>query len=257
MSAFIARELLHYCNVSYKSSTYMPPQCIQFYDLTFVLKGRLRYVVNGEKIDIHENDAIIIPPNAIRERIALNEPVKYVSYNFISAEGERIPNGPLLKGIISEQIRQIVSCFSASHLAETYSTREKAINLLNVILHEINDILDFRSSNPHIINIIRYINEHISEPISLHTVSAYAGLTKEYVAHIFKKETSMTVTEYVNRRKMLLAKNMICGTSYPLHEISARLGYEGYSYFSRVFKKEFGIAPGHLTRVQEKDQKTS
>ena len=75
----------------------------------------------------------------------------------------------------------------------------------------------------------------------------------EYIAHIFKKETNMTVTEYINHRKMLLAKDMIRGTSYPLHEISDRLGYEGYSYFSRVFKKEFGIAPGHLKRIQEKD----
>lgn len=253
MSAFIARTLLHYCNVSRKNSTYMPPLKIDFYDFTFVLKGRLRYVVNGESQDILENDAVFIPPDAIRERIALDEPVEYVSYNFIAGEGERLPNGPFLKGIISEQIRQVVSCFSASHLAEVYSTREKVINLLNVILHEINDILDFRSSNPHIINIIRYINEHITEPITLHSVSAYAGLTKEYIAHIFKKETDMTVTEYINHRKMLLAKDMIRGTSYPLQEISDRLGYEGYSYFSRVFKKEFGIAPGHLKRAQAKD----
>ena len=149
MSAFIARELLHYCNVSRKNSTYMSPLKINFYDFTFVLKGRLRYVVNGEARDIFENDAVFIPPDAIRERIALDEPVKYVSYNFIAGEGEKLPKGPFLQGIISEQIRQIVSCFSASHLAEVYSTREKVINLLNVILHEINDILDFRSSNPH------------------------------------------------------------------------------------------------------------
>ncbi len=248
MSAFIARELLHYCNVSRKNSTYMSPLCINFYDFTFVLKGRLRYVVNGEAQDILENDAVFIPPNAIRERIALDEPVKYVSYNFIAGEGERVPIGPFLKGIISEQIRQVVSCFSASHLAETYSTKEKAINLLNVILHEMNDILDFRSSNPHIINIIRHINEHITEPITLSTVSAHVGLTKEYIAHIFKKETDMTVTEYINHRKMIIARDMIRGTAYPLHDISDRLGYEGYSYFSRVFKKEFGAPPAKIKR---------
>ena len=253
MSAFIARELLHYCNVSRKNSTYMSPLRIDFYDFTFVLKGRLRYVVNGEAQDILENDAVLIPPNALRERIALDEPVKYVSYNFIAGEGEKLPVGPFLKGIVSEQIRQVAACFSASHLAEIYSTKEKVINLLNVILHEMNDILDFQSSNPHIINIIRYINEHITEPIALHSVSEHVGLTKEYIAHIFKKETDMTVTEYINHRKMLIAKDMIQGTSYPLHEIGDRLGYEGYSYFSRVFKKEFGVSPGNIDRIQDKD----
>lgn len=249
MSAYIAKELLHYCNVSRKNSTHMSPIRINFYDFTFVVKGRLRYIVNGETFDVLENDAVFIPPDAIRERIALDEPVKYVSYNFNAYDGERLPVGPFLKGIISEQIRQIVSCFSASHLAEIYSTKEKVINLLNVILHEINDILDFRSSNPHIINIIRYINEHITESITLTSVSKYAGLTKEHTAHIFKKETDMTVTEYIHHRKMMLAKDMIRSTAYPLHEISDRLGYEGYSYFSRVFKKEFGISPARIPRA--------
>ena len=248
MSAYIVKELLHYCNVTRKNSTYMSPLCIDFYDFTFVVKGRMRYVVDGEVFDMHENDAIFIAPNQVRERIALNEPVRYVSYNFRANEGERLPKGPFLKGIISEQIHQTVACFSASHIAQIYSTKEKVTNLLNYVLHELNDILDFKSSNPHIINIIRYINDHITEPISLNDVSRQAGLTKEHTAHIFKRETDMTVTEYINRRKILIAKDMICRTQYPLHDIAERLGFEGYSYFSRVFKKEIGISPSKIRR---------
>ena len=246
MSAYLVKDLLHYCNVTRKKSTHIARFTTDYYDFTFVLKGRLCYRVNGELFEIGENDAIFLPPDTVLERYEINEPVKYVSYNFIANEDAKLPEGPFLKGIISEQIMDVVSCFSASHIAETYSTKEKVMCLLNYILHELNDILDFKSSNPHIINIIRYINKHITEPIALTAVSKHIGLTKEHTAHIFKKETEMTVTEYINRRKMLIAKEMISSTAYPLHDIAERLGYEGYSYFSRVFKKEFGISPNQL-----------
>jgi AraC-like DNA-binding protein len=251
MSAYLVKELLHYCNVSRKKSTHMPKFKSDYYDFTFVLKGRLLYRVNGELFEMRENDAIFLPPDTEIERYEINEPVKYVSYNFIAYEDARLPEGPFLKEIISEQILNVVACFSASHIAQTYSTKEKVINLLNYILHELNDILDFKSSNPHIISIIRYINEYITEPITLTDVSDYIGLTKEHTAHIFKRETGMTVTEYVNRRKMLIAKDMICSTLYPLQDIAERLGYEGYSYFSRTFKKEFGISPSKVKRNQK------
>ena len=246
MSAYLVKDLLHYCNVSRKKSTHMPRFTTDYYDFTFVLKGRLSYRVNGVLYELGENDAIFLPPNTVLERNEICEPVKYVSYNFIANEGARLPEGPYLKGLISEQIVDVVSCFSASHIAETYSTKEKVMCLLNYILHELNDILDFKSSNPHIINIIRFINEHITDPISLASVSDHIGLTKEHTAHIFKKETDMTVTEYINRRKMLIAKDMLLSTAYPLCDIAERLGYVGYSYFSRVFKKEFGVSPLQL-----------
>ncbi len=246
MSAYIVKELLHYCNVMRKKSTAISSFESNYYDFTFVLKGRLRYKVNGQIFELHQNDAIFLPPNTIIERFEINESVKYVSYNFLAYENARLPEGPFLKGIISKQILDAVSCFSASHIAETYSTKEKAMNLLNFILHELNDILDFKSSNPHIINIIRYINEHITEPIGLACISSHIGLTKEHTAHIFKKETNMTVTQYINHRKMMIAKDMIGSTAYPLHDIAERLGYDGYSYFSRVFRKEFGISPNHF-----------
>ncbi len=255
MRAYIVNNLSHYCNVTRKKSTRIEPNVIKYYDFTFVVKGRLRYAINGKIYEMHENDAIFVPPGNTVERFEINEAVHYVSYNFTAFDGARLPEEPFLKGIISEQILAVVSCFSASHIAETYSTREKVICLLNYILHELNDILEFKSSNQHIINIIRHIDDHITEPITLSSVSAAIGLTKEYTAHIFKKETHTTVTDYINRRKMILAKDMIERTSYRLKEIAERFGFEGYSYFSRVFKAHFGTSPAKIKRPKLEEEK--
>jgi YesN/AraC family two-component response regulator len=243
MIAYIVKELLHYCNVNVKSVSTIESAPINYYDLTFVLKGEMTYIVNGKKHILEENDAVLIPPSAIRERVGSNQNVKYVSYNFTVNDGSELPSAVHLKGIISHDIRSLCQIFSASHVSDIYSTREKVINLLNYILLEINDAVQLESNNKHIIDIIKFINEHISEPITLSTVSESVNLAKEYVSHIFKKETGKTVTDYINERKMMIAKEMLLASHYKLPEIAERLGYDNYSYFSKLFKKQFGASP--------------
>ena len=198
----------------------------------------------------HTSSSLVIKPGSFRERIFIDEPVKYVSYNFTAFDGCVLPKKPYLKDIINYDIRNMVSIFSASHISDIYASREKVMNLLNYILLEIMDILNFESNNKHIIEIIKYINEHIAEPISLSTLSSHVNLTKEYTSHIFKKETGKTITDYVNERKLMIAKEMVLSTDYPLTYISDRLGYENYSYFSKVFKKQFDTTPRILRKTK-------
>ena len=252
MSAYIVKELLHYCNVHLKGTSKIVKSCINYYDFTFMLKGTMTYIVNGKSYTLTENDAILIKPGSMRERILTKEPIKYVSFNFTVYDSSVMPKQIYLKDIISHDIRGLVSIFSASHISDIYASREKVMNLLNYILLEIKDILDFESNNKHIIEIIKHINEHISEPITLSNISESINLSKEYTSHIFKKETGKTITDYINERKLIIAKEMILSTSYSLTYISDRLGYENYSYFSKVFKKQFGTTPRVLRKNNTK-----
>ena len=248
MTAYIVKDLLHYCNVSLKKTSKIIKAKINYYDFTFMLKGEMTYIVDGKSYTIRENDAILIKPGSMRERILPTEHIKYVSFNFTVFDDSVIPKQTYLRDIISHDIRALVSVFSAAHISDVYATREKAINILNYILLEIRDIIDFDSNNKHIIEIIKYINEHIAEPITLSTISDVINLSKEYTSHIFKKETGKTVTEYINERKLIIAKEMILSTSYPLTYISDRMSYENYSYFTKVFKKQFGVTPRTLRK---------
>jgi len=251
MNPYIVKELLHYCNVHLKEPSKIAPAPIKYFDFTFMLKGELTYIVDGKPYVLHENDAILIKPGSMRERLKNHEPVKYVSYNFTVFDPSVLPSKTYLKDIISHDIRQLTTIFSASHVSDIYSSREKVINLLNYILWEIKDILDFDSNNKHIIDIIKYINENIAKPISLASISKHVNLSREYTSHIFKKETGKTVTDYINERKLLIAKEMILETPYPLTSISDRLSYENYSYFSKLFKNQFGISPRALRKSIE------
>ena len=88
---------------------------------------------------------------------------------------------------------------------------------------------------------LKFIDEHVTERITLNDVSKYANLSKEYTASIFKREMGLTVTDYINEQKLLLAKDIIKRNNMSLTDVAASLGFENYSYFSKLFKKRFGV----------------
>ena len=57
-----------------------------------------------------------------------------------------------------------------------------------------------------------------------------------------------TLTDYVNERKMLLAKELILNGEMSLTDISTYLGFDNYNYFSRLFKQYLGITPISLKK---------
>ncbi len=243
MNQYIVKEIFHYCNVSLGKSSYIPEIRIDYYDFTFVLSGTMKYMASGETIVLNKNDAILLKPGTIRSRIAVDEPVKYVSFNFSVTPDVELPSENYLQNCITQDIKKIVSVFSQSHLTPYYHSKEKVANLLNLILFELMDMIALKSTNPHVLKIVRYIDEHITEKMSLKSISNEIGLTKEYTAYIFKKQTNKTITNYINERKMLLAKELMLRNKVSLNDLSAYLGYENYNYFSRLFKRHFDITP--------------
>ena len=243
MEAYLVKNLSHFCNISVKKSREMPDTVIKFYDLTFVMKGRLLYNINGEECEIGKNDAILLPPGTMRSRVELDEEVSYASFNFQLNEGVTLPDRLFLSNVVTEEIRTLLSAFSQTHISPLYHSEEKAQNLLNYILFEILDVLSYESNDKNVGAIIRFIDDRVSERITLSMISDHVHLSREYVAYIFKRETGKTVIEYINERKMLLAKDMIQNGNMTLGEVAQRLGFENYGYFSRCFKKHFNTSP--------------
>lgn len=251
MNQYIVKDVLHYCNVSFDKSTYFSSHKIDYYDLTFVLSGTMKYEADGKVIELNKNDAMLLKPGTMRSRLAVEKPVKYVSFNFSVMPNVELPLENYLQNCITLDIRKITSAFSHSHLTPYYHSKEKVANLLNFILYELIDVSFLKSTNPHVLKIVRYVAEHITEKMSLKSISNEIGLTKEYTAYIFKKHTNKTLTHYINERKILLAKEMILRNEMPLNDLSTYLGYDNYNYFYRIFKQHFDITP---TKIKQKNQ---
>lgn len=243
MNNYFVSDILHYCNVSLNSSDVIIQNKIDFYDFTFVLSGSMTYTANGKTYILKKNDAIFLKPGTIRSRLATPEPVRFVSFNFNLLPGSKLNFAEYLPNCISVNIKNLVSVFPQSHISPYFHSKEKIANMLNYILFELQDVVTLQFNNEYIIRILRHIDAHITEKMSLQSISSEVGLSKEYTAYLFKKETKRTLTDYINERKMLLAKELILQNVMTLTELAVYLGYSDYSYFSKLFKRYFDVTP--------------
>lgn len=90
---------------------------------------------------------------------------------------------------------------------------------------------------------IRYAEEHLSEPLVLHTMAKQACMSKSKFTSVFRNHTCASVAEYVRHLRMEKALNLIKNTSIPLGEIAALVGYRKHSNFSQVFRNHYGVTP--------------
>lgn len=92
---------------------------------------------------------------------------------------------------------------------------------------------------------ISYINKNCYHKISLDEISSYVGISPSYLSKIFKAETGLNITGYITKLKMEKAASLIKAASSDtyLKEIALQVGIEDQLYFSRIFKKYYGISP--------------
>lgn len=99
-------------------------------------------------------------------------------------------------------------------------------------------------------NIIRdikkYIEDHLSEDITLESVSKMVYMNMYYLSVYFKKHTNMNFKDYVLKIKMEKALYYIKETNAKIYEISDMLNFCDQKHFSKMFKKYYNITPTAL-----------
>ena len=73
-------------------------------------------------------------------------------------------------------------------------------------------------------------------------------LSPDYLSRIFRQETGISFHQYLNNVRITKAKELIRTTALRLTDISQMVGYDDQSYFTKVFKRTAGIAPGEYVK---------
>lgn len=89
-----------------------------------------------------------------------------------------------------------------------------------------------------------YIDSHFSdENISLKEVAAYTNVSANYLSAVFSQEMRQTFVEYLTRKRMDRAKELLRQEGKRSAEVAALVGYKDPHYFSFVFRKTQGCTP--------------
>ncbi|WP_297569781.1 AraC family transcriptional regulator [uncultured Anaerovibrio sp.] len=104
------------------------------------------------------------------------------------------------------------------------------------------DKLHEATYDPKIQQVIEYINTHLADDLSIDLLSDTVFMSKYYLMRRFKAETGYSVHQYINSKRLLLAKELLSTTSHPITDICFQCGFRDYSAFSREFKKQFKVS---------------
>lgn len=97
--------------------------------------------------------------------------------------------------------------------------------------------------NQGIQRVIEYVAEHYKNPISIKTLSGIANMSESNFYAAFKKHKGISPIAYLNRYRLSVAADKLMETTATISEISYSVGIHDSLYFSKLFKKTYGVAP--------------
>lgn len=100
-----------------------------------------------------------------------------------------------------------------------------------------------RSNSSLVRTCMDYIDFHYHEDLSLAALAQDCSVSASYLSGLFKKETNMTVTDYINTTRIRQALILLNTTSLPVGTIAQKCGFSDSNYFTRTFKKYQGLTP--------------
>ena len=227
---------------------------IRWTDITFCLEERMHYLINGEHIYVEPGDAIIIPSGTTYERFLNPNPAYYASINIILNKEWDYPICGVLKDCVNSEIIELLERLKKDFFMLSARSNEKFLSTLIYICNLLEEkTIDHESYRIRLIK--QYISKNISRKISLDKIASVVHIAPQYVCNLFKKETGMTLTEYINRERISIAKRMLPAEGVLLSQIAEECGFKDYNHFSHTFKKIVGIPPAEY-RQSFYDQST-
>lgn len=98
---------------------------------------------------------------------------------------------------------------------------------------------------------ISYINEHLTENLSLKEISTVVEMSPYYFTRLFKQSTGQNAYQYVMHCRMERAKHLLCKQDLTIIEIAQQVGFQNQSHFTNTFRKYTSTTP----RIYRKSKK--
>jgi len=267
-------ELTHFMDPSYPE---ISPHVHEFCEILYFEGGHVDYVVGSSIFHLKKGDLLIIPPNIFHNPIFNDFETPYERYVLwcdmkVLKELALIdPN--LLFFLNSDQpvthlfrpdsyLRQTL-CYRFMVLEDKFQSRATLWRadvkaFLIQLLAEYNAfLLDACGSDekhwPGLIksrlsHILNYIADHLDGPLSLDRLAKAFYMDKYNLSHMFKRYLGITVHQYIQKQRVILAKKMLL-EGHPATSVYHKCGFSDYSGFYRAFRKEYGLSPSSLRQL--------
>lgn len=178
--------------------------------------------------------------NELLSNTSSMEYVKYVCFNIINHIvcglediGVDLTNTEISNIYIFEKIEKLDTFIDLQLFFKVFI--EKSVLLLNNLKEKQHTIL--------VNKILDFIKNNYQHDLSLEDISEKVFLSPSYINGIFKAETGMTIFDYLTKRRMEVARNLLLKQNMKIQDIAVNIGYNNIQSFLRTFKRYFQLTP--------------
>jgi len=98
-------------------------------------------------------------------------------------------------------------------------------------------------------DVLRYIRDHINEPLDRETLAAVAGFSIPHFHRVFSAHIGESAIAYVRRLRMERAGRKLRMGAVDITEVALSAGYDSHAAFSKAFKGQFGVSPSEFRQL--------
>ncbi len=225
-------------------------------EILFFISGKGEMLCDTQITPVEPGDVFIINANSMHY-VASDDEVRYYclivddrfcTENALNAETLLFQNhirDPKARALYE----QVVSCYANRNAFYKASVRSAVLSLLvylvcNYTLSE--EVVRKRAGSKAVENIktaLGYIHAHFMQKISVQEVAESVNLSQYHFSREFKKVTGVSFVTYINYLRCENAKKLLQSGNCTVAEACTVSGFENFSYFSKIFKKNYGASP--------------
>lgn len=235
-----------------------------FHKIIIFLSGNVTYHIEGKAYHLKPWDILLVNQYAIHKP-QIDTSVPYERFilwvqedirdkkltNCFQTANDRSFNLIRLDSQIQEHLKDILYELEDSLKSDAFGADLLSYALFSQFMVYVNRIFLNRtyitdkksySYDSQVENLMRYINHHLNEDLSIDSLARKYYLSKYHMMRKFKEETGYTIHNYIVNKRLLLARSLISqGT--PVIKAAQQSGFHDYTTFVRAYRKHFGAPP--------------
>ena len=224
--------------------------------LVCIEAGKCVFEIEGRQVPLAQNECILVPANTFYAPRAIGTCV-FKAFHF-SAETEKLADGTKIQelplpGVIPTLT--IPEKFKSDSAIEMYlnktieakkSTPTGSIKKNIHFIHALVRICE-NTTQTGISTLAQeiksYIDKHIEDDITISDIAKAFGYSKQHIVRLFKESFTLTPAKYILQSRLEKSLDLLSESRLAVNEIAEQCGFKDLNYFSRQFKKSYGISP--------------
>ena len=242
------------------------PHYHSLYEIYFMLEGNCTYIIDNKVYNVQAGDIVIIPDGIIHHtkyddiehsRILINCSSKYIPTSLQT----EIPGSYLYRNpFIADEVRRIFDKAESEYKNKDTYSEEILIchthSLFYLLLRNSDSCITVDEGNKVIEQAVAYIRENFASDITLSSLAKRFSVSPEHFSRMFKKETGLGFSKYLNSLRLQFAEQLIRNTEKPnITKIAESCGFEDSNYFSKKFKEVYGASPKKIQKKGRNEER--